>query len=113
MSLEPRLGTTRSVTKHAGLHRDAARHQCKRTKNNQDGPSSRTVHWSWLSECRDVRSEWKHRLSDPDRKSGRSLETDRRDIHHSFGFDTPVIIRDSEQMRNVIANNPFLREKDI
>lgn len=34
-------------------------------------------------------------------------------IHHSFGFDTPVIIRDSEQMRNVIANNPFLREKDI
>ncbi|TMI49451.1 DUF1697 domain-containing protein [Candidatus Bathyarchaeota archaeon] len=40
---------------------------------------SRTVHWSWLSECRDVRSEWKHRLSDPDRKSGSSLETDRRD----------------------------------
>src|SRR5436189_5059790 len=34
-------------------------------------------------------------------------------IHHSFGFDTPVIIRDSEQMRNVIANNPFLEEKDI
>src|SRR5207247_10927849 len=34
-------------------------------------------------------------------------------IHHSFGFDTPVIIRDSEQMRNVITNNPFLREKDI
>ncbi|TMI49450.1 DUF1697 domain-containing protein [Candidatus Bathyarchaeota archaeon] len=34
-------------------------------------------------------------------------------IHHSFGFDTPVIIRDWEQMRNVITNNPFLREKDI
>jgi len=34
-------------------------------------------------------------------------------IHHSFGFDTPVIIRDWEQMRNVITNNPFLGEKDI
>jgi len=34
-------------------------------------------------------------------------------IHHSFGFDTPVIVRTSDQMRNVIANNPFLKEKDI
>ena len=34
-------------------------------------------------------------------------------IHHCFGFDTPVIVRTSDQMRNVIANNPFLKEKDI
>src|SRR5947199_10253011 len=34
-------------------------------------------------------------------------------IHHSFGFNTPVIIRDSEQMRNVIAKNQFLGEKGI
>src|SRR5207249_11064192 len=34
-------------------------------------------------------------------------------IHHSFGFDTPVSIRDSEQMRYVIAHNPFMGEKDI
>src|SRR5207249_7233790 len=34
-------------------------------------------------------------------------------IHHSFGFDTPVIVRTSEEMRNIIAINPFLKEKDI
>lgn len=34
-------------------------------------------------------------------------------ILHSFGFDAPVIVRTSKQMRNVIANNPFLKEKDV
>ncbi len=34
-------------------------------------------------------------------------------ILHSFGFDAPVIVRTSKEMRNVIANNPFLKEKDI
>ena len=31
----------------------------------------------------------------------------------SFGFNTPVIVRTSKEMRNVIVNNPFLKEKDI
>src|SRR5436189_2321021 len=34
-------------------------------------------------------------------------------ILESFGFDTAVIIRRSEEMRNVIAKNPFLKEKSI
>ncbi len=34
-------------------------------------------------------------------------------ILQSFGFDAPVIVRTSKQMRNVIANNPFLKEKDV
>ncbi len=34
-------------------------------------------------------------------------------IQHSFGFDAPVFVRTSEQMRKVIANNPFLKEKEI
>src|SRR6266571_1470483 len=34
-------------------------------------------------------------------------------ILHSFGFDAPVIVRTSKEMRNVIANNPFLKEKGI
>src|SRR2546426_561957 len=34
-------------------------------------------------------------------------------ILQSFGFDTPVIVRTSKEMRNVIANNPFLREESF
>jgi uncharacterized protein (DUF1697 family) len=34
-------------------------------------------------------------------------------ILETFGFDVPVIVRTSKQMRSVIANNPFLKEKDI
>jgi len=34
-------------------------------------------------------------------------------ILQSFGFDSPVIVRTSKEMRNVIANNPFLKEKGI
>lgn len=34
-------------------------------------------------------------------------------ILQSFGFDAPVIVRTSKEMRNVIANNPFLKEKGI
>ncbi len=34
-------------------------------------------------------------------------------VLQSFGFDVPVIVRTSKEMRNVIANNPFLKEKDI
>jgi len=34
-------------------------------------------------------------------------------IHDSLGFDTTVIIRTAEKMRDVITNNPFLKEKDI
>ncbi len=74
MSLEPRLEATRSGTKHASLRRDAARHQREWTENNQDGSSSRIVQWSWLSECPDLRPEWKHRLSDPNREPSRGLE---------------------------------------
>ncbi len=48
-------------------------------------------------------------ISDPAAVSKRIGET----IHHSFGFDTPVIVRTSEEMRNIIAINPFLKEKDI
>ncbi len=36
-----------------------------------------------------------------------------RSILHSFGFETPVIVRTSTEMENVVANNPFLKEKDI
>lgn len=34
-------------------------------------------------------------------------------ILESFGFETPVIIRTSNEMENVVANNPFLKEKDV
>lgn len=34
-------------------------------------------------------------------------------ILHSFGFDAPVIVRTSKEMRNVIVNNPFLKEKNV
>ncbi len=34
-------------------------------------------------------------------------------VLRSFGFDTPVIVRTSKEMRNVIGNNPFLKEKGI
>lgn len=34
-------------------------------------------------------------------------------ILESFGFDVPVIMRTSKEMRSVIANNPFLKEKKI
>jgi uncharacterized protein (DUF1697 family) len=34
-------------------------------------------------------------------------------ILDSFGFETPVIIRTSKEMENVVADNPFLREKDV
>lgn len=34
-------------------------------------------------------------------------------ILDSFGFETPVLLRTSEEMEYVVANNPFLKEKDI
>src|SRR5256885_8629149 len=34
-------------------------------------------------------------------------------IFQSFGFDTPVLVRTSKEIRNVIASNPFLKEKGI
>jgi len=34
-------------------------------------------------------------------------------IHDSLGFDTTVIVRTSDQLRNVVTNNPFLKEKNI
>ena len=34
-------------------------------------------------------------------------------ILESFGFDVPVIVRTSKEIRRVIANNPFLKEKKI
>ena len=34
-------------------------------------------------------------------------------ILDSFGFETPVIVRTSKEMQNVVADNPFLKEKDI
>jgi len=34
-------------------------------------------------------------------------------IIESFGFEVPVIIRTSKEMRNVISNNPFLKENGI
>lgn len=34
-------------------------------------------------------------------------------ILDSFGFETPVIVRTSKEMENVVANNPFLKEKDV
>ena len=34
-------------------------------------------------------------------------------ILDAFGFETPVIVRTSKEMENVIANNPFLKEKEV
>ena len=34
-------------------------------------------------------------------------------ILDSFGFEAPVIVRTSKEMENVVANNPFLKEKDV
>jgi uncharacterized protein (DUF1697 family) len=34
-------------------------------------------------------------------------------IIESFGFEVPVIVRTSKEMRNVISNNPFLEENGI
>ena len=34
-------------------------------------------------------------------------------ILDSFGFETPVIVRTSKEMETVVANNPFLKEKDV
>lgn len=34
-------------------------------------------------------------------------------ILESFGFDVTVILRTSKQIRSVIANNPFLKEKKV
>jgi len=34
-------------------------------------------------------------------------------IRDSFGLETPVIVRTSKEMKDVVANNPFLREKDV
>lgn len=34
-------------------------------------------------------------------------------ILDSFGFEIPVIVRTSNEMKNVVANNPFLKEKDV
>jgi uncharacterized protein (DUF1697 family) len=39
------------------------------------------------------------------RISGKILET--------FGFEAPIIVRTSKQMRDVIANNPFLKEENV
>jgi len=48
-------------------------------------------------------------LENPEAISKRIGET----VLRSFGFDTPVIVRTSKEMRNVIGNNPFLKEKGI
>jgi uncharacterized protein (DUF1697 family) len=34
-------------------------------------------------------------------------------IHSNFGFDVPVMIRTIPGMRNLLASNPFLREKNF
>jgi uncharacterized protein (DUF1697 family) len=36
-----------------------------------------------------------------------------KSILDSFGFETPVIVRTLKEMENVVASNPFLKEKDI
>ncbi len=48
-------------------------------------------------------------LENPEAISKRIGET----VLRPFGFDTPVIVRTSKEMRNVIGNNPFLKEKGI
>ena len=48
-------------------------------------------------------------LKNPEAISKRIGET----VLRTFGFDTPVIVRTSKEMRNVIGNNPFLKEKGI
>ncbi len=36
-----------------------------------------------------------------------------KSILDSFGFETPVIVRTLKEMENLVASNPFLKEKDI
>ena len=36
-----------------------------------------------------------------------------RSILEAFGFNVPVIVRTSEEMRKIIASNPFLKEPNI
>ena len=48
-------------------------------------------------------------LENPEAISKRIGET----VLRSFGFDTPVLVRTSREIRNVIASNPFLKEKGI
>src|SRR6266480_316281 len=43
----------------------------------------------------------------------RNVETYIQSGNIVFQIDTPVIVRTSKEMRNVIANNPFLKEKGI
>jgi uncharacterized protein (DUF1697 family) len=49
------------------------------------------------------------RIEDPSNLSRRISEK----ILRASGFDVPVIVRSSIEMRSVIANNPFLKEKGI
>jgi len=48
-------------------------------------------------------------LENPEAISKRIGET----VLRSFGFDTPVLVRTSKEIGNVIASNPFLKEKGI
>jgi len=34
-------------------------------------------------------------------------------ILNEFGFDVPVLVKDAEEMQNVIMNNPFIKKKDV
>src|SRR5690242_16370093 len=36
-----------------------------------------------------------------------------KSILDSFGFETPVIVRTSKEMEKVVANNPFLKAKNV
>jgi len=49
------------------------------------------------------------KTENPARLSKRMSES----ILDSFGFQASVIVRTSKEMENVVANNPFLKEKDV
>jgi uncharacterized protein (DUF1697 family) len=48
-------------------------------------------------------------IENPSYLSKRISET----ILKSFGFDVSVIVRTPKEMRNVIVNNPFVKERDV
>jgi uncharacterized protein (DUF1697 family) len=34
-------------------------------------------------------------------------------IFKEFGFDVPVLVKDADEMQNVLKNNPFIKKKDV
>jgi uncharacterized protein (DUF1697 family) len=48
------------------------------------------------------------------KSSSAKLENTIKDaISNEFGFDVPVLVKDTDEMQIVLKNNPFLKKKDV